>query len=70
MDYFFARVSAALGDAGGRHISWPSPIRARSLQKTAEDSGFRRVFFGVPEHRRPLFGAVEIRLGAAGGERS
>ena len=47
MDYFFARVSDAVGDAAGRNfVAVTDP--GSQLQKTAEDSGFRHVFFGVP----------------------
>jgi transaldolase/glucose-6-phosphate isomerase len=47
MDYFFARVSDAIGDAAGRNFA---AIRdpGSQLQKTAKDRGFRHVFFGVP----------------------
>ena len=47
MDYFFARVSDAVGDAAGRNfVAITDP--GSQLQKTAEDRGFRHVFFGVP----------------------
>ena len=47
MDYFFARVSDAIGDAAGRNfVAITDP--GSQLQKTAEDRGFRHVFFGVP----------------------
>ncbi len=47
MDYFFARVSAALGDAAGRNfVAITDP--GSQLQRTAKDRGFRQVFFGVP----------------------
>ena len=47
MDYFFARISDAIGDAAGRNfVAITDP--GSQLQKTAEDRGFRHVFFGVP----------------------
>jgi transaldolase / glucose-6-phosphate isomerase len=47
MDYFFARASRASGDAAGRNfVAITDP--GSQLQRTAEDRGFRRVFFGVP----------------------
>ena len=48
MDYFYAKASAALGSgAAARHFVAITDPGSR-LQKTAEDKGFRRVFFGVP----------------------
>ncbi len=47
MDYFFAKASAAVGGAVGRHFVAITDPGSR-LQKTAEERGFRRVFFGVP----------------------
>ena len=47
MDYFFAKASAALGGAAARHfVAVTDP--GSHLQKTAEQKGFRRIFFGVP----------------------
>jgi transaldolase/glucose-6-phosphate isomerase len=48
MDYFFARVSDAVGgaDAGRRFIAITDP--GSQLQRLAEKKGFRRVFFGDP----------------------
>jgi transaldolase/glucose-6-phosphate isomerase len=47
MDYFFARASATLAGAAGRHfVAITDP--GSQLQKAAEAKGFRRVFFGVP----------------------
>jgi len=47
MDYFFAGASAAAGGAAGlRFVAITDP--GSRLQKTAEEKGFRRVFFGVP----------------------
>ncbi len=47
MDYFLARASAALGGAAARNfVAITDP--GSQLQKTAEEKGFRRVFFGVP----------------------
>ena len=47
MDYFFAKASAALGGAAARHfVAITDP--GSHLQKTAEQKGFRRIFFGVP----------------------
>jgi transaldolase/glucose-6-phosphate isomerase len=47
MDYFFARVSDAIGDAAGRNFAAITDPGSQ-LQKTAKDRGFRHVFFGVP----------------------
>ena len=47
MDYFFAKASAALGGAAARHFVAITDPGSR-LQKTAEQKGFRRIFFGVP----------------------
>jgi transaldolase/glucose-6-phosphate isomerase len=47
MDYFFAGASAAAGGAAGlRFVAITDP--GSRLQKTAEEKGFRQVFFGVP----------------------
>ncbi len=47
MDYFFAHLSDAIGDAAGRNfVAITDP--GSQLQKTAKDRGFRHVFFGVP----------------------
>jgi len=47
MDYFFAKASTALGGAAARHfVAITDP--GSHLQKTAEQKGFRRIFFGVP----------------------
>ena len=47
MDYFFAKASAALGGAAARHfVAITDP--GSHLQKTAEQKGFRLIFFGVP----------------------
>jgi len=47
MDYFFAKASAALGGAAARHfVAITDP--GSHLQTTAEQKGFRRIFFGVP----------------------
>ncbi len=47
MDYFFARASAAVGGTAARHfVAITDP--GSHLQKTAEEKGFRRNFFGVP----------------------
>ena len=46
MDYFFARATAAIGDAAAhRFVAITDP--PSQLQKTAEAKGFRRVFLGV-----------------------
>ena len=47
MDYFFAEALSALGGAAGRHFVAITDPGSR-LQKTAEENGFRQVFFGVP----------------------
>ena len=47
MEYFFARASAALGGAAGRHfVAITDP--GSHLQRAAEEKGFRHVFLGVP----------------------
>ncbi len=47
MDYFFAKASAALGQAARRHfVAVTDP--GSKLQKAAEANGYRRVFLGVP----------------------
>jgi len=48
MDYFFAKASAAVGSAAGRHfVAITDP--GSQLQKAAETKGFRRVFLGAPD---------------------
>jgi transaldolase / glucose-6-phosphate isomerase len=47
MDYFFAKASAAHGGTAARHFVAITDPGSR-LQKTAEDKGFRHIFFGVP----------------------
>jgi len=47
MDYFFAKASAALGNAASSHFVAVTDPGTR-LQKTAEDKSFRNVFPGVP----------------------
>lgn len=46
--YFFDRVASEVGDdrAGRRFVAITDPGSA--LQETAEEDGFRRIFFGVP----------------------
>jgi transaldolase / glucose-6-phosphate isomerase len=46
MDYFFAKTSAALCAAARHFVAITDP--GSYLQKTAEQKGFRRIFFGVP----------------------
>jgi transaldolase/glucose-6-phosphate isomerase len=47
-DYFFARVAAAVGHAQtGQHFVAITDPRS-SLQKTAQQDGFRHTFFGIP----------------------
>jgi len=47
MDYFFAKASAAVGGTAARHFVAITDPGSR-LQKTAEEKGFRHIFFGVP----------------------
>ncbi len=47
MDYFFAKASAAVGGTAARHFVAITDPGSR-LQKTAEERGFRHIFFGVP----------------------
>ncbi len=47
MDYFFAKASAAVGGTAARQFVAITD-RGSRLQKTAEEKGFRRIFFGVP----------------------
>jgi transaldolase / glucose-6-phosphate isomerase len=47
LDYFFARTSAVIGKAAGRHFIAITDPGSR-LQDTAAQKGFRGVFLGVP----------------------
>ncbi len=48
MDYFFARAAEAVGAARAAKNFVAITDPGSRLQKTAEERGFRRVFFGVP----------------------
>jgi transaldolase / glucose-6-phosphate isomerase len=48
MDYFFARVSAAVGGSAAQHfVAITDP--GSQLQRTAKARGFRRIFHGIPD---------------------
>ena len=68
-DYFFARVSEAIGadKAGHRFIAVTDP--GSSLEKVATKQGFARIFHGDPDDRRTLLRAVAVRAGAGRGRR-
>ena len=59
--YFFERVKQAVGaaKAGTHFIAITDP--GSHMQKVAESDGFRRMFFRLSEHRRPLFRSFEFR---------
>ena len=61
-----ARAQALGREAGRASISSRSPIRARSCSRSPSATASAGSIFGVPEHRRPLLGAVGFRHGAGG----
>ena len=69
MDYFFDRVGAVRGaDKAGEHfVAVTDP--GSSLEQARQGSSASRISsIGVPGDRRALFGAVEFRPGAGGGD--
>ena len=66
--YFFERVKQVVGadKAGSRFIAITDP--GSKFEQVAQADGFRHIFHGDAEHRRPLLGALGFRHGAGGGD--
>ena len=66
-DYFLDRLAKAVGeDKRGEHfVAVTDP--GSPFEKRAKELKFRHIFYGVPLHRRALFGALQVRPGAGGG---